>query len=42
MLQFTFCYHFFADNYIQVLVKVVTKDGVREVPFDNDRIARSA
>lgn len=26
----------------QVLVKVVTKDGVREVDFDNDRIARSA
>lgn len=41
-VDFTFSYHCFADNYIQVLVKVVTKDGVREVPFDNERIARSA
>lgn len=27
---------------LQVLVKVVTKDGVREVDFDNDKIVKSA
>lgn len=26
----------------KVLVKVVTKDGVQEVPFDNDKIVKSA
>ncbi|EAU34521.1 proteasome component C11 [Aspergillus terreus NIH2624] len=29
-------------DYKGVLVKVVTKDGVREVPFDNDKIVKSA
>lgn len=29
-------------NDVQVLVKVVTKDGVKEVDFDNNRIVTSA
>ncbi|KAJ6108400.1 proteasome subunit beta type-4 [Penicillium sp. IBT 18751x] len=29
-------------DYKGVLVKVVTKEGVKEIPFDNDRVARSA
>ncbi|KAI2824515.1 hypothetical protein CBS115989_472 [Aspergillus niger] len=29
-------------DYKGVLVKIVTKDGVQEVPFDNDRIVKSA
>ncbi|CAG8308293.1 unnamed protein product [Penicillium salamii] len=29
-------------DYKGVLVKVITKDGVQEIPFDNDKIVRSA